>query len=108
VVIPTIMLGGLIGSWIVWRSWPTLARTLMLYGLAARVPVIVVMLVAMLQNWGTHYDAPPPNFPADVPVITKWFQIGVMPQLFLWIPFTIIVGGLFGGFARLAVGSRNR
>ena len=29
------------------------------YGLAARIPVALVMLVAMLGNWGTHYDAPP-------------------------------------------------
>ena len=107
-VIPTVMVMGLIGSWIVWRGWPTLARTLLLYGVAARVPVIVVMLVAMLQNWGTHYDVVPPGYPADTPVITKWIQIGVMPQLFLWIPFTIIVGGLFGGIARLVVGPRNR
>jgi hypothetical protein len=30
-----------------------------------------------------------------------------MPQIFLWIPFTICVGALFGGLALLAVGGRR-
>ena len=107
VIVPTIMATGLLGSWIAWRAWPALGRTLFAYGLAARVPVIVVMLVAMMQSWGTHYDVAPPNFPADTPVMAKWFQIGVMPQLFLWIPFTIIVGALFGGIALLVGGSKR-
>jgi hypothetical protein len=41
------------------RAWPALGRTLLAYGLAARVPVALLMLVAMLGNWGTHYDARP-------------------------------------------------
>jgi len=89
-------------------AWPLLGRTLLAYGLAARIPVILVMLVAMLQNWGTHYDVPPPNFPAGVPVMAKWFQIGVMPQLFLWIPYTILSGALLGGIALLAAGKKDR
>jgi hypothetical protein len=108
VVIPTVMLTGLIGCAIVWRGWPALARVLLAYGLAARVPVILVMLVAMLGNWGTHYDVVPPGFAADTPVWTKWFQIGVMPQLFLWIPYTILVGALIGGLAVLAVRPARR
>jgi hypothetical protein len=31
--------------------------------------------------------------------IAKWFLIGLLPQMFLWVPFTIFVGALFGGFA---------
>ena len=107
-IIPAVMLAALVGCWLVWRTWPLLGRTLLLYGLAARIPVILVMLVAMLQNWGTHYDVPPPNFPAGVPVMAKWFQIGVMPQLFLWIPYTILSGALLGGIALLAAGKKDR
>jgi hypothetical protein len=40
-------------------AWPALGRTLLAYGLAARIPVALLMLVAMLGNWGTHYDARP-------------------------------------------------
>jgi hypothetical protein len=108
VVIPAVMLAGLVGAWLVWRAWPLLGRALFLYGVAARVPVIVVMLIAMLQDWGTHYDVPPPNFPAGVPVMAKWFQIGVMPQLFLWIPYTMLSGALLGGIALVAVRSQQK
>ena len=55
----------LVALFIAMRGWPALGRVLVAYGLAARIPVIIVMLVAMLGNWGTHYDAAPPdpNFP---------------------------------------------
>jgi hypothetical protein len=78
------------------RAWPTLGRTLLGYGLAARIPVVLVMLVAMLGNWGTHYDVPPsPDFPA-MSTLAKWLTIGVAPQLTIWIWFTVVFGGLFG------------
>lgn len=90
-------------AWIAHRGWPALGRTLLAYGLAARVPVILVMLVAIFANWGTHYDVAPPDFPEMAP-IPKWFLIGVLPQLFLWVPATIFLGALFGGFALLFAG----
>ncbi len=75
-----------------------LGRVLVGYGLAARIPVILVMLVAILGNWGTHYDVLPPGAP-EMDVWTKWFLIGVVPQLTLWIAFTVAVGAFFGGLA---------
>ena len=77
------------------RAWPALGRVLFQYALAARVPVILVMLVAMLGNWGTHYDVAPPNFPA-MSTLAKWLTIGVLPQLSIWIWFTVVVGMIFG------------
>jgi hypothetical protein len=53
--------------------------------------VILVMLVAMLGNWGTHYDVAPPDFPA-MSALAKWLVIGVVPQLSIWIWFTVVVG----------------
>ena len=91
---------------IAYRGWPALGRVLLAYGLAARVPVALVMLVAIFANWGTHYDVAPPNMAAMAP-LPKWFMIGLLPQMFLWIPFTICVGALFGGFALLAAGRRR-
>ncbi len=80
------------------RGWPALGRVLVAYGLAARIPVIVVMLVAMLGNWGTHYDVnpPDPDFP-QMGVLAKWFMIGVVPQLTGWMMYTVVVGMLCGG-----------
>ena len=102
-VFVVILVGCVVAAWLAHRSWPALGRTLLAYGLAARVPVVLVMLVAIYANWGTHYDVPPPNFPPSDP-LPKWFFIGFLPQIFLWVPFTMVVGALFGGLTVLAVG----
>ena len=87
---------GSIGAVIVgMRAWPALGRTLFAYGLAARIPVVLVMLAAILGNWGTHYDVMPPGAPA-MEGLTKWLLIGVFPQLTIWMAFTVVIGGLFG------------
>jgi hypothetical protein len=87
------------GAIVAYVGSPVLGKVLLAYGLAARIPVVIVMLVAMLGNWGTHYDVPPaPNFP-EMGVFAKWLLIGVLPQLTFWIAFTVLVGCLFGGLA---------
>ncbi len=83
---------------VVYYGAGALGRVLLAYGLVARIPVILVMLVAILGNWGTHYDVLPPGAP-ELGVWTKWFVIGVVPQLTFWIAFTVAVGALFGGLA---------
>jgi hypothetical protein len=89
-----------------YRAWPQLGRLLLAYGLAARLPVLLIMLAAMLGNWGTHYDVASPDTPSMGPWM-KWFWIGVVPQLTLWMAYTVLIGGLFGGVA-LAVGSGRK
>ena len=76
-------------------AWPALGRTLLVYGLAARIPVILVMLAAILGSWGTHYDAMPPGTP-EMSGLQKWLIAGVLPQLTVWQWFTVVIGGLFG------------
>jgi hypothetical protein len=97
----------LIGAAVAYRGWPVLGRTLLAYGLAARVPVVIVMLVAMLGNWGTHYDVAPPNFPEMSP-IAKWLLIGVVPQMTVWIWFTMVVGAIFGTITAAVVRRSRR
>jgi hypothetical protein len=87
------------------RAWPALGRVLLQYALAARVPVILVMLVAMLAHWGTHYDVAPPGFPEMSP-LAKWLTIGVLPQLSIWIWYTVVVGMIFGIVAAALAGRR--
>lgn len=82
--------------WIGMQGWPALGRVLLAYGLAARIPVAIVMLVAMLNNWGTHYEKGPPDFP-EMSLLATYFFIGFLPQLTLWIAFTVAFGALFGG-----------
>jgi hypothetical protein len=85
------------------RAWPALGRVLLAYGLAARIPVAAVMLVAIMADWGTHYEKGPPEFP-QMGAIAKWFWIGLLPQMTLWIAFTVVVGTLVGCLAALAAG----
>lgn len=104
-----VLIGG--GSWaavlIARRGWPALSSALISYGLAARVPVAIVMLFAILGRWGTHYDAPPPGLPEMGP-LAKWVATGLIPQLTLWIGFTVIVGAFCGGLAALVLATRRR
>lgn len=92
---------------VAFKAWPELGRVLVAYGLAARIPVAIVMLVAIFANWGTHYDVPPtPDFPQMAPLV-KWFWIGFLPQMTVWIAFTVVVGMLFGLIA-VAIVHRGR
>ena len=80
-------------------GWKTLGKVLLAYGYAARIPVLILMYFAMRGNWGTHYDAVPPEFPQDVDFWTKYIQLAVVPQMIMWIGFTTVMGSLFGGIA---------
>jgi hypothetical protein len=77
-------------------GWPALTKTLIAYGYAARVPVLIIMFFAIRGAWGTHYDGPPPGFPPETPFWPKFFQIGVLPQMVFWVAYTVLVGALFG------------
>lgn len=94
-----------VGAAIAWWGWPALGQTLLAYAFAARVPVALLMLVAMLGGWGTHYDVAPPGFP-EMGVFSKWIMIGALPQLTTWIAFTVLSGAVFGSIAG-AVASRR-
>lgn len=100
------VVGAVIALAIAYYGAGALGRVLFAYGLAARIPVILVMLLAILGNWGTHYDVPPPGAP-EMGVWAKWLFIGVVPQLTLWMAFTVAVGAIFGGLA-LVVAERRR
>lgn len=79
---------------LVLKAWPAFARTAIAYGLAARVPVAIVMLFAILGRWGTHYDVSPPEtleFDAMASIL-KWSWIGLLPQLTVWIATTVCGG----------------
>jgi hypothetical protein len=91
-------------------GWRSLGRVLLAYALAARIPVLIVMFYAMRGNggagWGTHYDAVAPGF-AALPFAQKYLYMAVMPQLTLWIGWTIIVGAVFGSIVA-AIANRGK
>jgi hypothetical protein len=106
-VILTACFAALVGGLVASRGWAALGRTLLVYGLAARVPVAALMLPAIIGKWGTHYDALPPNWPAMGPVQT-WLLVGLLPQLTLWIGLTLLCGMLVGSITGAVVGGRRR
>jgi hypothetical protein len=98
--------GSIVGLLVAFRGWPALARTLFAYGLAARLPVVLIMLAAIFGNWGTHYELGAPGFPEMAP-LPRWLWIGLLPQMTLWMAFTVIIGALVGGLTALAAGRRE-
>ena len=86
--------GALVGVGLQAFGWPELFRTLLAYAFAARIPVALIMLLAIFGGWQTHYDVAPPDFPAHGPLLT-WFYIGAVPQFTFWIFFTVVIGCLF-------------
>jgi hypothetical protein len=95
-----INLAAALAGWVAWRGWPALGKVELAYALAARIPVAILMLVAMAAEWGTHYELGPAGLP-EMGLLPKWIVIGLLPQLVFWVGFTIVIGCLFGGLALL-------
>jgi hypothetical protein len=100
--IGAVMVGFLVtlaAAFLPWKAWPELGRALLAYGLAARIPVVLVMLVAIFGDWGTHYDVLPPDPPPDLVAmgpLGRWVFIGLIPQMTVWIAQTVLIGTIFG------------
>ena len=77
-------------------GWKALFRTLVAYAYAARVPVAVVMFLAFWRDWGTHYDAVPPDLPEGLGLMGKYFWLGFFPQLTFWVGLTVLAGMVLG------------
>jgi hypothetical protein len=88
-------------------AWPALGRALLVYAYAARMPVAIVMAAAVWRSWGTHYDVPPPGFPA-MPQLRRWFWIGLVPQTTIWVAWTMATGAIFGALGHLVAVRRPR
>lgn len=90
---------------IAYPGWRALGATLVAYAFAARIPVAILMLFAILGNWGTHYDVAPPESPqvAAMTPFVKWLWIGLLPQMTVWIYMTVVGGMIFGGIAAMIV-----
>jgi hypothetical protein len=100
----------LLSAFIPGIGWRSLGNCLVAYAFAARIPVIVVMYLAMSANggqgWGTHYDAAPPNmqFPSFG---SRFLYTGVLPQLGFWIGWTAVAGAIVGTIA-IAIARRGK
>lgn len=103
-ITPLVLIGFLIqlaAAFVPRMGWRSLGTTLLAYAFAARIPVLIVMYIAMSANggqgWGTHYDASTPDFAGvTTSLMSKFFFLAVLPQMTSWIGWTTIVGGLLG------------
>jgi hypothetical protein len=78
------------------KLWKSLLKTLFAYGLAARLPVILIMGLAIFGNWGTHYDAFPPDM-ADMTPMMKFLFGGVITQIVFWVCIWTVGTGMIAG-----------
>ena len=102
-LVPVFAVASLVGAVITFLGWSALGRVLLAYALAARIPVVIVMLFAIFGNWGTHYDVAGPGVP-EMPPLMKWLMIGVLPQMTVWIWFTLVLGALTGSITAVVKG----
>ena len=90
-----------------WLGWPELAWTLLAYGLLSRVPVAVVMLLAMVGGWGTHYDYADMPALQTMPLVSRWIWLGLVPQLVFWVGVTVVLGCVSGALTAALVAGRR-
>jgi hypothetical protein len=98
-----LMLGGAV---IPFLAWPALAKVLVAYGYAVRIPVLIIMYFSIKGNWDTHYSLGPPGVEFSS-FWSKFIQIAVLPQMIFWVAFTIVAGSLAGGITAMATRRRK-
>ena len=89
------------------KLWRNLFKTLLLYGLAARIPVIIIMGLAIYGNWGTHYDAFAPGVLTEATRTAKFLRGGVFIQLFWWLIIWTVGSGMLTGLITAFIRSRR-
>ena len=87
------------------KAWPVFFQTMLSYAYASRIPVLIVMFIAMLGNWGTHYELGPPGYP-EMGFLTNFIVVALLPQMTFWVMVTMVFGSLFGGLAAALLGSK--
>jgi hypothetical protein len=101
-MVPLVLVGfvlALASAFVPRLGWRSFGNALLAYAFAARIPVLIVMFIAMSANggqgWGTHYDVAGPGFTVTS-FAQKFIDLAVFPQMSLWIGWTATIGGVLG------------
>ncbi len=78
------------------KLWWNLFKTLLLYGLAARIPVILIMGMAIYGNWNTHYNAFSPGL-TEATKMAKFLKGAALTQLIWWVLIWTVGSGMVTG-----------
>jgi len=112
-ITPLILLGAavmLASAFLPRLAWRPFGHTLLAYAFTARIPVLIVMFVAMNANggqgWGTHYDVVGPEL-AGTSFAQKFLYAAILPQMTFWIGWTTLIGSLLGSLV-LAILRRGK
>jgi hypothetical protein len=85
-------------------GWPRLCGVNLAYAVLARAPLVALTYVAIARGWDTHHVALADGAP-EVDDAGR-ARILVTAQVCLWVPFTLLVGGVFGALG--AASARRR
>jgi lysylphosphatidylglycerol synthetase-like protein (DUF2156 family) len=85
----------LVAGFVPRAAWTSFGTTLFAYAFAARIPVLIVMFIAMRAGWTTHYSAVDPRL-ASAPFWKQFVDEALLPQMLLWIGYTVVIGAIFG------------
>lgn len=94
-------LAGLAALW----AWPRLFGTNLLYGVLARAPIVALTYYAIAEGWDTHHTALAEGAPKFDDAGRA--QILTLAQVCLWLPFTALVGGVFGALGAATMRGRR-
>jgi len=97
----------LVSAFIPGIGWRSLGNTLVAYAFAARIPVLIVMFIAMRAGWETHYSRIAPVF-ANVGFAKQYLYEAFLPQMTMWIGWTAVVGSVLGTVVAAVVRPRNQ
>ena len=79
-------------------AWPRFSKVQLAYAGAVRVPIVVIMWLALRGHWGTHFDSLPPGFP-EMSFWPTYLYFALVRQLVFWVSYTVVSGSLLGTIA---------
>lgn len=91
-----------LGTLLAFVAWGRVALTMLVYGLLARIPVVILTWLAVENDWGTHYTAVPKEF--VLPPGTDTFTFLATPQMTFWLMVTVLLGTLAASVGALIAG----